>query len=69
MSTTRHKAVILLNIEVHPVDERTQECTAKTVSPDKLKEYNIKSKQIVCIEGFDEHDCLLKVKNWLESTK
>lgn len=60
----KHKAVIMVTIEVHPVNEK-EECTGKIVPSEKLSEYSLKRSQLKIIEGFDEHDCLLKVKEWL----
>ena len=45
-----HKAVILLQMEVHEVLP-TGECSAKLVGPNKLKEFGLSPKFVVNVEG------------------
>lgn len=71
MSTKdKHRAIIIVsNCEVHPVLENTNECSGVPVSKDKLAEYDIEFPFIITIDGFDQHDCLMKLKNRLTGLK
>lgn len=61
-----HRAVILINIEVHEVLP-TNECSGKLVDISDLKDIGLKPKSVVSISGFDRQDCLKKLKKWIDN--
>lgn len=63
-----HRAVILLNIEIHEVLP-TNECSGKLVSISELKDAGIKPKMVISISGFDRQDCLKKLKAWMDNAR
>lgn len=64
-SRSPHRAVILLNIEIHEVLP-TNECSGKLVDISELKDLGLKPKMVVSISGFDRQDCLKKLKKWID---
>lgn len=60
-----HKAVILIQIEVHEVLP-TGECSGRLVPVSELAEVGIKPKQVISVSGFNKHDCLQKLKKELD---
>lgn len=63
-----YRAVVYLNLEVHPLDSNG-ECSGRIVSLSKLAEYSLKDRMLLKIDGFDMHDCLMKLKNKIEEFK
>lgn len=60
----KHKAVIMITVEVHPVND-LNECTGEIISSEELKKYNLKREQLKVIDGFDKNDCLTKLTQWI----
>jgi hypothetical protein len=66
MSTTSpHKAVVLIKIEVHDILP-TGECSGNPVSSEILKEYNLLPNMLLSVDGIDMDDCLRNLKNKIE---
>jgi hypothetical protein len=65
----KHRAIIHVSIEVHPLVEKTGECDGHMVPNTKLKEYNIKLHELFSIDGDNLHFCLLKVREKLDQLK
>jgi len=59
-----HKAVLLVNIEVHDV-LATGECSGNVVPLDKLKEYGLDGSMLASVDGYDLDNCLKKLKKKL----
>jgi hypothetical protein len=68
LATHKHRALIEIKIEIHDVLD-TGEFSGHPVNLAQHQDYNIKRLQYHQIEGFDRHDCLMKVKQWLENIK
>lgn len=61
----KHKAIIQLRIEIHEVLP-TGECSGKPLSLKDFPEYGLKNTMLMAVDGYDRHDCLLKLKQKLE---
>lgn len=59
-----HKAVILLNIEIHEVLP-TGECSGKVLTDKELIENGLKKFMTVSMNGFDKFECVKKLKQLL----
>ncbi len=57
----KHRAVILLNIEVHPLNDDGA-CSGQSVSNQILKDSGVSRYTTVSVDGFDLDDCLRKLK-------
>ena len=61
----KHKAIIIVSqCEVHALTD-TGECEGIPVPSAKLKAYGIKFPFVITVDGFDQHDCLVQLKNRL----
>lgn len=56
-----HKAVILLNVEIHEVLS-TGECSGKVLSDKELVEMGLKKHMTVSVNGFDKFECVKKLR-------
>lgn len=68
MSNQKHKAVVLLTIEVHPVNEHN-ECTGEVVSLQTLKDSNLHKYITLDIDGVNLDDCLVKLQRKINEFK
>lgn len=60
-----HKAILLINLEVHSVNDKG-ECEGRVLTRQELSEYGIKPKFTATINGFDKHNCLVKLKEIID---
>lgn len=58
-----HKATLLIRLEVHELSKIGE--SIKEVSPAELKDFDLKTKAVYTIDGFDKFDCLKKLKEVL----
>ena len=56
----RYRAIINMQIESHPVNEKNQ-CEARTILTEEYLSYGIKPKQIVILEADSKANLLLKL--------
>jgi hypothetical protein len=63
---SKHMAVILFTIEVHELLD-SGECSGNMVSAEKLQSYGLNQYMKRKVTGFDEFDCLKKLKNHIDS--
>jgi hypothetical protein len=63
-ATAKHKASLLIRVEVHEQAENG-ECITP-VTPSELAQFDIKTKAVYTIEGFDKFECLKKLKGVLD---
>lgn len=59
-----HKAVIRVIVEVHELLD-TGECSGQPVEAEELAKFELKTKDIIEVQGFDRTDCLKKTKERL----
>jgi hypothetical protein len=64
----QHKAVILMNIEIHEVLD-SGECSGKPVSAEELKKFGITGKSVQQLTGENKDDCLKKLKRLIDEFK
>lgn len=67
--SVKHRAVLSISLEVHPIIEKTGECSGHPISLAKLKEYGIKSQSLKKVDGNNLHECLMNLKEKLEGLK
>jgi hypothetical protein len=60
----KHRAQLLIRIEVNELDNNG-ECS-NTISAKELSEFDIKTKAVYTIEGFDKFECIKKLKEILD---
>ncbi len=66
--TRPHIAVLNVMVEVHSLLD-SGECSGNVVNEATLGEYGIKPAFLLRVEGFDRHDCLMKLKEKLKVFK
>jgi hypothetical protein len=64
----KHKAIIVLKVTVHEILE-SGEFDAHLVSQEDLAKYDIKSKAVITVEGYDKNNCLKRLKDKLNDLK
>jgi len=62
-----HQAVMLLQIEVHPVDNGR--CTGQIVPKSELEQYGLTNKQVIVVSADNKADLLIKLKKKIEEFK
>ena len=68
MDRNKHKAVILMTIEVHEV-LKNGECSGNPVKTAELQKYNILPKQVISVEGENKDLCLKKLAEKIDEFK